>query len=86
MRLGTLIKSAIVFVPLLIICGARMHAQRTASPEMTQEVSRCLTVMRVATARRKTSKERAERDQLNASVRTDASAGRAMRPSESKTA
>ena len=58
MRLGRLLGSAIVFVPLLLICAGRLNAQRNATPQgMTQEVNRCLTVMRVAASRRKNGKD-----------------------------
>jgi hypothetical protein len=58
MRLRTLARSSLVFVPLLLICAARVHAHRTAAPDrMTQELNRCLTVMRIAASRRKTATE-----------------------------
>lgn len=43
-----------MFLPLLVICAARVNAQRGASPQgLTQEVNRCLTVVRVAATRRR---------------------------------
>lgn len=48
-RLG---QTILIFLP-LIICGARLHAGAVGSPTgVTQEVSRCLTMVRVAAARR----------------------------------
>jgi hypothetical protein len=73
MRLRTLARSAIVFVPLLLICAGRLHAHRSASPDrMTQELNRCLTLMRVAAARRKTGAE--TRGGVTVAVRTDSTA------------
>lgn len=78
MRFGTLARSAVVLLPLLVVCAARLHAQRTAAPDrMTQEVNRCLTVMRVAAARRKsTSDSRVAAP----SARTDGAPSWAPRP------
>jgi hypothetical protein len=82
MRLGRLLGSAIVFVPLLLICASRVHAQRGANPNgMTQEVNRCLTVMRVAASRRKTD-ESGRREKLGSRVGSDA-AGAFGRPRSS---
>jgi hypothetical protein len=54
MRLGPLARSALVLLPLLV-CAGRLHAQRSANPQrVTQEVNRCLTVVRVAASRRRT--------------------------------
>jgi hypothetical protein len=54
MRLGRLGWSAVIFVPLLLVCGSRLYGQRSGSPQgVTQEVNRCLTVIRVAASRRK---------------------------------
>ena len=48
-RLGQLL---LVFVP-LFICGARLHAGAAGSPNgVTQEVARCLNMVRVVAARR----------------------------------
>ena len=74
MRLRTLVRSAVVFIPLLLVCAGRMHAQRTAAPErMTQELNRCLTVMRVAAARRRSTAE--ARGRVPNSVPVDAAPG-----------
>ena len=82
MRLGRLLGSAIVFVPLLLICASRVHAQRGANPNgMTQEVNRCLTVMRVAASRRKTGHE-SRREKFSSRVSSDA-AGALGRPRSS---
>jgi hypothetical protein len=83
MRLGRLLGSAIVFVPLLLICASRVHAQRGANPNgMTQEVNRCLTVMRVAASRRKTGHESRRREKFSSRVSSDA-AGAFGRPRSS---
>jgi hypothetical protein len=77
MRLGRLVGATVVLVPLLLVCAARLHAQRGASPHgVTQEVNRCLTVMRVASSRRRTARER---EKLCSSVASDA-AGAFGRP------
>lgn len=74
MRLRTLVRSAVVFIPLLLVCAGRLHAQRTAPPErMTQELNRCLTVMRVAAARRRGTTETGGR--VPRSVAVDAAPG-----------
>ncbi len=74
MRLGRLVSSAVIFVPLLLVCAGRLHAQRGGSPQgMTQEVNRCLTVMRVAAARRRTNEDERQREQLSVAVRSDSS-------------
>jgi hypothetical protein len=74
MRLGVLARSAVIFVPLLIICASRVHAQRAAGPAgMSKEVNRCLIVMRTAASRRKTNRERDIEERLAVCVRTDAS-------------
>lgn len=73
MRVGTLARSAIIFVPLLLICVGRLHAQRSASPDgLTKEVNRCLTVMRVAASRRRNN---APQGRGPVAVRTDTSGG-----------
>jgi hypothetical protein len=72
MRFGTLARSALIFVPLLLVCVGRLHAQRAAAPDrLTQEVNRCLTVIRVAAARRRSTGESPLRDRT---VRTDGTA------------
>ena len=74
MRLGRLIGSAVIFVPLLLVCAGRLHAQRSGSPQgMTQEVNRCLTVMRVAAGRRRTAENERQRERLSVAVRCDSS-------------
>jgi hypothetical protein len=72
MRLGRLLGSAIVFVPLLLICAGRLNAQRGSTPQgMTQEVNRCLTVMRVAASRRKTGRDGRQQEKRRASLSSD---------------
>jgi hypothetical protein len=83
MRLGRLLGSAIVFVPLLLICAGRLNAQRGATPQgMTQEVNRCLTVMRVAASRRKNGEDGRRQEKRRASLSSD-SAQAFGRPSAS---
>jgi hypothetical protein len=54
MRIGRLVGSVLIFVPLLVVCAGRLHAQRGGTPQgVTQEVNRCLTVVRVAASRRR---------------------------------
>ena len=68
MRLRFVTRCAFVLLPLLIFAG-RLHAQRAATPGgMTQEVNRCLTIVRVAASRRKSSQEREERQALEIAV------------------
>jgi hypothetical protein len=56
MRLSPLTRSALVLIPLLL-CANRIHAQRTANMQgTTQEVNRCLTMVRVAASRRRNRK------------------------------
>ena len=53
MRLSPLTRSVLVVLPLLL-CAGRLHATRTRTPAgLTQEVNRCLTLVRVASSRRK---------------------------------
>jgi hypothetical protein len=48
-RLG---RTLLIFVP-LVICVVRLHAGKVGTPMgVTQEVARCLTMVRVAAARR----------------------------------
>ena len=57
MRLSPLTRAALVLIPLLL-CASRLHSQRKASVQgMTQEVNRCLTIVRVAASRRRNRKE-----------------------------
>jgi hypothetical protein len=68
--LRPLARSAVLLVPLLVVCGARLHAQRSATPErLPQELNRCLTLIRVAAARRRPSDDVASR--LALAVRSD---------------
>ena len=57
MRLSPLTRSALVLIPLLL-CANRIHSQRTANLQgTTQEVNRCLTMVRVAASRRRNRKD-----------------------------
>jgi hypothetical protein len=54
-RLG---QTILIFIP-LVICAARLHASASGTPRgVTQEIARCLNIVRVAVARR-TGKENA---------------------------
>jgi hypothetical protein len=53
-------RCALVLLP-LIVCAGRLQAQRSRSPEsMTQEVNRCLSMVRVAASRRRTERRGTE--------------------------
>lgn len=61
MRLSPMTRCALVLIPLLV-CAGRLHARRSAAPEgMTQEVNRCLSVVRAATSRRRHASELGDR-------------------------
>jgi hypothetical protein len=86
MRLRVLTRSALVLLPLLVLAG-RLHAQRTASPQgMTQDVNRCLTIVRVAATRRRGERQdRQTTARVSAALRADgrASAARTARLAKS---
>jgi hypothetical protein len=74
MRLGRVTRFALLLVP-LVVCAARLHAQRAAAPAaLLQEANRCLSLVRASSKRR----QRNERDQRQepvwGSVRPDATA------------
>lgn len=52
MRLRTLGWSALIVVPLLV-CAGHLHGKRAASAETVREVNRCLSLVRIATSRRR---------------------------------
>jgi hypothetical protein len=53
MRLSPLTRCVLVVLPLLL-CAGRLHATRSRTPAgLTQEVNRCLTLVRVASSRRR---------------------------------
>ena len=59
MRLGRVTRFALLLVP-LVVCAARLHAQRAAAPAaLLQEANRCLSLVRASSKRR----QRNERDQ-----------------------
>jgi hypothetical protein len=72
MRLSPLTRSALVLIPLLL-CASRIHSQRAASMQgMTQEVNRCLTLVRVAASRRREGKSNQDLDRFkSAGVASD---------------
>ena len=85
MRLSPLTRSALVLIPLLL-CAARIHSQRTGSVQgMTQEVNRCLTIVRVAASRRRDRKDRQEERFGAAGIASDGSSKflRPIRPVKS---
>jgi hypothetical protein len=66
MRLSPLTRSALVLIPLLL-CAWKIHSQRNASVQgTTQEVNRCLTIVRVAVSRRKDDKNEQEAQRFTA--------------------
>jgi hypothetical protein len=87
MRLGRLIGGAVILVPLLLVCAARLNAQRHGTPQgMTQEVNRCLTVMRAFSARRRTAEADRQRERMHNAVRSDCGMVYVSQQAESKTA
>lgn len=74
MRLRTLGWSALILLPLLV-CAGHLHARRGANPESLREMTRCLSIVRVAASRRKGNQDQHERERHGtAGVRTDAAA------------
>ena len=85
MRLSPLTRSALVLIPLLL-CAGRLHSQRAATMQgTTQEVNRCLTIVRVAASRRRNRKsDDRELDRFkSAGVATDRAA-RLLAPSSKR--
>jgi hypothetical protein len=74
MRLSPFTRSALVLIPLLL-CAGRIHSQRNGSVQgVTQEVNRCLTIVRVAASRRRDRKGRQSVERFGAAgVATDGS-------------
>jgi hypothetical protein len=86
MRLSPLTRSALVLIPLLL-CANRIHAQRTANMQgMTQEVNRCLTIVRVAASRRRNPKSQDAERFGAAGVVTDGAAALGPAPGRRKSA
>jgi hypothetical protein len=61
-RFKVITRCALVLLPLLL-CAGRLQAQRSRGPHnMTQEVNRCLSIVRVAASRRKTERRGTVKD------------------------
>ena len=71
MRLGRVTRYALLLVPLLV-CAARLHAQRAAPPNaVLQEANRCLGLVRASSRRRQRNEREQRVEPVEASVRTD---------------
>ena len=71
MRFGRVTRYALLLVP-LIVCAARLHAQRTAPPNtVLQEANRCLSLVRASSRRRQRSEREQRAEPVESSVRTD---------------
>lgn len=82
MRLSPLTRSVLVVLPLLL-CAGRLHATRTRTPAgLTQEVNRCLTLVRVASARRRGDRAETDRDRPGVAGVQTAPLGRNVTPAE----
>jgi hypothetical protein len=80
MRLSPLTRSALVLIPLLL-CASRLHTQRAGSMQgMTQEVNRCLTLVRVAASRRGDRKSSQELERFKSAGVDTAGASRFVPP------
>lgn len=75
MRFRLVVRSALVLLPLLL-CATRLHAQRATPQGVTQEVNRCLSLVRVASSRRRHAKPPCGRQRCVAAASND----RAMTP------
>ena len=68
MRLGRLARYGIPLVP-LVVCAARIHAARSGAPQgMTQEINRCLTLVRATASRRRQEHDRKLEQQLSSAT------------------
>jgi hypothetical protein len=66
--LKVITRCALVLLPLLL-CAGRLQAQRSRAPQnVTQEVNRCLAMVRVAASRRRTERRGSVRDVPDAPV------------------
>ena len=62
MRVRRFARSAVLLVPLMLVCAGRLHAHGGTSPAgMTQELNRCLTLIRAAASRRRQTDEHRQR-------------------------
>jgi hypothetical protein len=74
MRLGRVTRYALLLVP-LVVCAARLHAQRAAAPAaLLQEANRCLSLVRASSKRRQRNEHDQRQEPVWGSVRTDATA------------
>ena len=79
MRLRALGCSVLIVLPLLV-CAGQLHAKRAAGPDAMRDVNRCLSIVRVATARRRKASQHDGRERhATAGVRT-ASAPKVLPP------
>lgn len=71
MRFGRVTRYALLLVP-LIVCAARLHAQRAAPPNaVLQEANRCLSLVRASSRRRQRNEREQRAEPVESSVRTD---------------
>jgi hypothetical protein len=71
MRFGRVTRYALLLVPLLV-CAARLHAQRAAPPNaVVQEANRCLSLVRASSRRRQRNEREQRAERVESSVRTD---------------
>ena len=71
MRLGRVTRYALLLVPLLV-CAARLHAQRAAPPDaVVQEANRCLSLVRAISRRRQRNEREQRTEPVGSTVRTD---------------
>jgi hypothetical protein len=84
-RFRLIARSALVLLPLLM-CAARLHAQRATPQGVTQEVNRCLSLVRVASSRRRHARPPCGRQRSVASLANGRSADQASATSARRTA
>jgi hypothetical protein len=71
MRLGRVTRYALLLVP-LVVCVARLHAQRAAPPNaVLQEANRCLGLVRASSRRRQRNEREQRAEPVESTVRTD---------------
>ena len=86
MSFRLVVRSALVLLPLLL-CAGRLHGQRATPQGVTQEVNRCLSLVRVASSRRRNAKPPCGRQRSVSSAPTDGSVNyRSAKPAERRTA
>jgi hypothetical protein len=71
MRFGRITRYALLLVP-LVVCAARLHAQRAAPPNaVLQEANRCLSLVRASSRRRQRNEREQRAEPVESTVRTD---------------